>query len=74
MAEDRLFNANRKVAYPHRKLTNFLKMNSIIQNTVKTAFSEFLTTHTKKPGVKMIEKLRKLSYDAWLVRKLNVPD
>ena len=56
------------------KLTNFPKMILNSQNTVKTAFSEFLAAHTRKPGVKMTEKLRKLSYDAYEARKLNVPD
>ena len=56
------------------KLSNFPKMFLNSQNTVKTGFSEFLAAHTRKPGVKMIEKLRKLSCDAYEARKLIVPD
>ena len=58
-----------EVELVERELTNFLAFSSNYQNIAKTSFSEFLATHTKKSGVKMIEKLRKPSYDAWIVRK-----
>ena len=65
----REMNRKEEVELMERELTNFLAFSSNYQNIAKTSFSEFLAAGTKKPGVKMIEKLRKPSYDAWIVRE-----